>query len=140
MITCKCGGRSHVTDTRPLDDGIWRRRECKVCGVIFTTFEQHCETPALRKGKPAGSTKDKPLQPATRKIVKPKPVVITAAKRSQPPGRRSKKSSKEDKPYVSAEKDMPALAAVALTNRLARHQAEDRQMEKELDEGIIGKR
>ena len=39
MICPKCGGRSKVKDSRPADDGTYRRRECLACGHLFTTYE-----------------------------------------------------------------------------------------------------
>ena len=40
-ITCVSCGNHHskVRDSRPIDDGIRRRRECDRCGHRFTTYE-----------------------------------------------------------------------------------------------------
>jgi len=35
-----CGKKSMVVDTRTAGEGIRRRRECKVCGHRFTTYER----------------------------------------------------------------------------------------------------
>lgn len=35
-----CGGKSQVIDTRTSGEGIRRRRECRVCGQRFTTYER----------------------------------------------------------------------------------------------------
>ncbi len=35
-----CGGESRVVDSRPLQDGIRRRRQCISCGKRFTTHER----------------------------------------------------------------------------------------------------
>ncbi len=35
-----CGGSSRVIDSRPMSDGVRRRRECTVCGRRFTTHEK----------------------------------------------------------------------------------------------------
>jgi len=35
-----CGGKSQVVDTRASGEGIRRRRECRVCGQRFTTYER----------------------------------------------------------------------------------------------------
>lgn len=88
MITCKCGGATRVKDSRPLDDGIWRQRQCKTCKAVLTTFEQLCVTKPSPRGKPKGSTKTNPIQPAVRRISPAPPVVVTRSVRSQPPGPR----------------------------------------------------
>ena len=45
-IACPfCGAyESQVKDTRPLGDGIWRRRQCHHCGKRYSTRE-FCTTP-----------------------------------------------------------------------------------------------
>lgn len=83
MITCPCGGKTYVKDTRPLDDGIWRRRACKECARLTTTFEQACATEVQPKGVRKGG-----LAPVRRKITAPSKVTITKPLRSQPPGPR----------------------------------------------------
>lgn len=88
MITCPCGGKTHVADTRPLDDGIWRKRRCRACKVTFTTFEQMCLTEAFKKGRPLGTTRDKPIPHQVRTIQPVAPRVIKTNPHSQPPGRR----------------------------------------------------
>lgn len=40
MLCVYCGEESRVVDSRPLPDGIRRRRECRVCGKRFTTHER----------------------------------------------------------------------------------------------------
>jgi transcriptional repressor NrdR len=35
-----CGGSSKVVDSRPMADGIRRRRQCEACGKRFTTHER----------------------------------------------------------------------------------------------------
>ena len=46
MLKCpKCGdSQNYVTDSRSVDGGIRRRRECCACGARFTTYESAQET------------------------------------------------------------------------------------------------
>ena len=46
MLKCpKCGyAQSYVIDSRSVDGGIKRRRECGSCGARFTTYESPKET------------------------------------------------------------------------------------------------
>lgn len=39
MMLCKCGGESHVIETRESSGGLRRRRGCHGCGRRFTTAE-----------------------------------------------------------------------------------------------------
>lgn len=39
MICPLCGGQTAVVDSRPSEDDITRRRECRACGHRFTTIE-----------------------------------------------------------------------------------------------------
>lgn len=40
QFRCICGGTTQVTDSRPTPRYVRRRRECKRCGIRFTTHEQ----------------------------------------------------------------------------------------------------
>ena len=46
MLKCpKCGDdQSYVIDSRSVDGGIRRRRECLMCGTRYTTYESAKET------------------------------------------------------------------------------------------------
>ncbi len=44
-MKCECGGKSAVTTTRQLTDGVLRRRKCEVCARSFTTLESYVTTP-----------------------------------------------------------------------------------------------
>ena len=35
----KCGTDTNIIDSRPSNNGVWRRRECPVCKARFTTYE-----------------------------------------------------------------------------------------------------
>ena len=43
MNCSKCGGGSHVVDSRTKEFGVYRRRKCQVCGNRFTTTETDSE-------------------------------------------------------------------------------------------------
>lgn len=39
-MTCPvCGGKTHITNSRPKNDTVYRRRECDSCGYRFNTYE-----------------------------------------------------------------------------------------------------
>ena len=42
-MKCTCGKETKVTDSRPNQFGIRRRRECKKCNVRFSTMEMTIE-------------------------------------------------------------------------------------------------
>jgi transcriptional regulator NrdR family protein len=95
MIRCKCGGKTQVTNTRPLDDGIWRQRTCLECIAKVTTFEQVCVTIASPRGAIKGSTKENPIPHARRGIHPIECQVIQKNKvRSEPPGPRTSTRNK----------------------------------------------
>jgi hypothetical protein len=108
MIRCKCGGKTRVSDTRPLGEGIWRKRKCNNCTDGFTTFEQVCSTLDAPKGAVKGTTKANPIALPQRRIVPIKaPAITRNMVRSEPPG-----------PRISS-----------------RNALEDARMKKELDDG-----
>lgn len=39
MLCSVCGGKTAVVDSRPQEDEVTRRRECRECGHRFTTIE-----------------------------------------------------------------------------------------------------
>ena len=39
MICPECGGKTHVINSRPVEQAQYRRRECRKCGKRFDTFE-----------------------------------------------------------------------------------------------------
>ena len=108
MIRCKCGGKTQVTNTRPIADGIWRQRTCMGCKATLTTYEQECVTLDTPKGAVKGTTKANPIARPQRRIV---PAVVPAITRNmvrrEPPGPRTS----------------------------SRSMLEDARMEKELDDG-----
>jgi transcriptional repressor NrdR len=72
-----CRGASKVVDSRPIPDGIRRRRECLRCGRRFTTHERIVPT-ELRVVK-AGDRPPEDFQPekiavVLRKVTKGRPV------------------------------------------------------------------
>ena len=46
MICIKCSSDTKVTNSRPhkKTPSVWRRRECKACGTVFTTSETVADT------------------------------------------------------------------------------------------------
>ncbi len=39
-MTCPvCGGKTHITNSRPSCDSVYRRRECRECKHRFNTYE-----------------------------------------------------------------------------------------------------
>lgn len=44
MICGACAGDSRITDSRPEDTCVRRRRECLSCGVRWTTYEVRLAT------------------------------------------------------------------------------------------------
>jgi hypothetical protein len=72
---CGCAGGSNVIDSRPhVEGGIWRRRRCKACKLVFTTHEAFCQTvPTVvrevkhpKAGQPRQAKKPEPLPPVPR--------------------------------------------------------------------------
>ena len=43
-MKCECGGKSSVTTTKQLSDGVFRRRKCDVCARCFATLESLAST------------------------------------------------------------------------------------------------
>lgn len=39
MVCPECGGKTEVTHNRSFPDYIWRRRVCKQCEYVMTTYE-----------------------------------------------------------------------------------------------------
>lgn len=39
VLSCSCGGRLRVLETRPIEGGKRRRRRCERCGETYTTVE-----------------------------------------------------------------------------------------------------
>lgn len=98
MIRCTCGGKTQVTNTRPIADGIWRQRTCTNCKLHITTFEQVCVTISAPRGATKGSTKTNPIvRPKKRIIPANIPLIQKNMVRSEPPGSRmSSRSAMED--------------------------------------------
>ena len=44
-MKCECGGKSSVTTTKQMEDSVFRRRKCDVCGKCFATLESLATTP-----------------------------------------------------------------------------------------------
>lgn len=66
-IRCaKCGGKTRTLLTRTHDEGIRRRRECKVCGTRVTTVEISREEYLMLKRKSLAS------------LTRPNPEVLNA--------------------------------------------------------------
>ena len=63
-MKCECGGKSAVTTTRQLTDGVLRRRKCEVCAKSFPTLEAHVAT----AGKGVYERKDSAPKPDKRGI------------------------------------------------------------------------
>jgi hypothetical protein len=62
-MKCECGGKSAVTTTRQLVDGILRRRKCDACAKSFATLESYVTTPGsgvYQRKDGAGNPKPKP--------------------------------------------------------------------------------
>lgn len=53
MVCIYCGGKSHVTNSRfqKRANSVWRRRECLVCGAIWTSVEASESRSAYRVSK-----------------------------------------------------------------------------------------
>ncbi len=45
----KCGAGTYVYDSRPIADGIRRRRLCSKCQFVFVTWEIMCSVPPIPK-------------------------------------------------------------------------------------------
>lgn len=78
-MNCTCGSDTCVKDSRPYDNrtSIWRKRQCKGCGTVFTTLEQVCETLPTKKGKPLGIPARSPQSRPLKREVKPVDVAPT---------------------------------------------------------------
>ena len=61
MICIKCSSDTKVTNSRPhkKTPSVWRRRECKACGTVFTTSEVVADNMyQFTVSSPSGSTHD----------------------------------------------------------------------------------
>ena len=61
MICIKCSNDTRVTNSRPhkKTPSVWRRRECKACGTVFTTSEVVADnTYQFTVNDPSGKTND----------------------------------------------------------------------------------
>ena len=49
MVCIYCGGPTDITNSRPQKrvNRVWRRRQCHVCGAVFTTIEAAALTDSL---------------------------------------------------------------------------------------------
>ena len=97
-MNCACGSDSLVKDSRLYDNrtSIWRKRQCKGCGTIFTTLEQVCETLPTKKGRPFGVPAAK-AKPEKRKV---KPVIAAPTQRPKRPRVKKTKDLVLEKPAV----------------------------------------
>jgi hypothetical protein len=88
-MKCDCGAKTQTKDTRMIDLGIWRRRECPTCGTVITTLEQRCVTlanPYPNKGGQAGAQGKVIAPPMPDTLDRPKPPEKRArALRENPP-------------------------------------------------------
>lgn len=74
-----CNGASKVVDSRPIPDGIRRRRECLQCGRRFTTHEKivPLELRVLKAGnRPPEDFQPEKIAAVLRKVCKGRPVGI----------------------------------------------------------------
>jgi transcriptional repressor NrdR len=72
-----CRAASKVVDSRPIPDGIRRRRECLRCGRRFTTHERivPTEVRVIKAGdRPAEDFQPEKIAAALRKVSKGRPV------------------------------------------------------------------
>ena len=70
MNCIKCGGKSSVYDSRPSEDTIMRRRQCKKCKTRYSTIEiLKTNKPELVVQKPI--VESKPVKVNRRKYRKP---------------------------------------------------------------------
>lgn len=72
MVCPECGGKTEVTHNRSYKDYIRRRRVCKECGHVFSTYET-LKPPGERypMGRPKKASKPKKTS-KPKKIKKPK--------------------------------------------------------------------
>ena len=84
-MNCARGSDTLVKDSRPYDNrtSIWRKRQCKSCGTIFTTVEQVCETLPCKKGKPFGAP-SAIAKPEKHKVKPPEVTPTLRPKRARP--------------------------------------------------------
>lgn len=105
-MICHCGGATYVTDSRPIENGQWRRRKCALCGEISTTLETLCETLPNPKG---GDRRSGTRIAKAEKVSVARPVL------------------------TKTNKSRAAKTALARAAKSARKRIEDRMMEKEYE-------
>ncbi len=126
-MRCKCGGKTHVIETRATEDGNpWRRRQCFTCLEYIITVEVETDLMAVT----ATSSKQRRDQLArNQRASNDRRVAAEAPPES---GERRVTERRElDKPH---EEQVKVVSHVAEKKEFSRHIIEDRRALKELND------
>lgn len=127
-MKCECGSDTKTKDSRKIEQGVWRRRFCPVCGVEFTTLEQRCETLV------SPYTRNRDTMTAKAKVTAPPVPAVPRPKRDYQAEKVKAPWAPPDPPKPYHGPRSPDLPPVDRRTPTARDRIEDMKAERETND------